>query len=121
MEKLYELQLREHFKEPRNYGSLERADFLTEEYNPSCGDSIIMQGVVENGILVNLVFRGKGCVISQSTASMLTEFSIKKETREILAYTKDDILRLIGIPLGPNRLKCALLSLQALQCGLAKV
>ena len=65
-----------------------------------------------------LVFSGSGCVISQATASMLTEHCIGKNVEEVLALTKDDILKLIGIELGPVRLKCALLALQALQQGI---
>jgi nitrogen fixation NifU-like protein len=115
---LYQQELQEHFRHPRNCGILECADFATEEYNPSCGDRIAMQGVVVDGILTDIKFKGSGCVISQATASILTEECIGKDIDAVLRMTKDDILSLIGMPLGPTRLKCALLSLQVLHDGL---
>ncbi len=118
---MYQEELLEHYKYPYNKCKLtEPASFATEQYNPSCGDSISMEGIVVDGILTKLYFQGKGCVISQATASMLVEQSEKKTIEELLALTSEDIFKLVKIELGPVRMKCALLPLQALQDGLKK-
>lgn len=114
----YQEELLEHFKYPRNKKQLAHPDFSSGEYNPSCGDKISMQGIIKNNIIIDLGFDGSGCVISQATASMLTEMCIDKTIDQALQITSDDIIKLVGIPLGPTRLKCALLSLQVLQQGL---
>jgi nitrogen fixation protein NifU and related proteins len=77
-----------------------------------------MEGVVSEGILKNIKFSSKGCVLSQATASMLTEKCKNKEINEILALSSEDVLKMIGLALGPNRLKCALLPLMVLKKGL---
>lgn len=117
--KFYKELLMDHFQNPRNKGRLENSDFSTDQYNPSCGDSISIQGCVNDGVLTEVAFVGKGCVISQAAASILSELCIGKAIDEILAIKKTDVPQLIGIDdLGPTRLKCALLSLVALQDGL---
>jgi len=108
----------DHFKNPRNRGKLENPDFAVDQYNPSCGDSISVEGIIQDGILIKLAFTGKGCVISQASASLLSEFCIGRPIDEILALGAEDITKLIGMQLGPTRIKCALLSLIALQGGI---
>lgn len=115
---LYKELLMDHYKHPRNYGTLDNPDFSLQEYNPSCGDSVSFQGNIKNNTLLEVRFSGKGCVISQATASLLSEYSKGKPIDEILALTKDNVLHLIHMELGPTRLKCALLPLQALQEGI---
>ena len=117
---LYHELLVEHFKYPLNKKTVANPTFSVDDHNPSCGDRIHLEGVVTDGILTDLGFNGTGCVISQATASMLTELCIGKTVTDIQAITPDDIKALVGIELGPTRLKCALLSLQALQHGLLK-
>lgn len=115
----YQDELREHYKYPYNKKPLdEPASFATENYNPSCGDSISMEGIIENNRVVTLCFQGSGCVISQAAASMLIEESEGKTVEELLALDEKDIRLLVKIELGPVRLKCALLALQALQDGI---
>jgi nitrogen fixation protein NifU and related proteins len=109
----------EHFRNPRNYGRLEKYDFTTGDQNPSCGDSIVIDGRVENGKVVALGFESHGCAVNKAAASLVTEAVIGKTLDEILAMDKDFILKLLGIDLGPNRIKCALLGLMALQQGVA--
>ena len=72
------------------------------------------------GKIIDVGFDGSGCVISQATTSMLTEFCKGKSIDDVLALTKTDITNLIGVELGPNRLKCALIGLQVLQEALRK-
>lgn len=118
--KLYQEELMEHFKNPKNKGRLTDPDATSGETNPSCGDSITVDCKIKDGVVEELGFEGKGCVISQASASLLTEFCIGKTVEAILKLTNQDIMPLIGIKLGPNRLRCALLSLCALQNGLKK-
>ncbi len=118
MNNLYQEILLDHYKNPHNKGELERPDFEAGQENPSCGDKIIIQGTVENNVVTKLLFSGSGCVISQAAASMLTELCIGKALDEILALTKDDMVKLLGIQLGPVRLKCALLALQVVHQGI---
>ena len=118
MMNLYREKLMEHYRHPRNHGRLHEPDFTSGEYNPSCGDSITFDGRIADGFLTEVSFVGKGCVISQAAASMLTELSKAKKLDAILAMNKVTMLKLIGMDLGPTRLKCALLPLEALQTGI---
>ena len=115
---LYQEHLIEHFKYPQNKKAIAQPDFSVADHNPSCGDRISMQGLIKDNILVDVGFDGSGCVISQAAASMLTELCQGKAIPAILALTSSDMATLVAIPLGPTRLKCAVLSLQALQQGL---
>ena len=115
---LYKDELTYHYKHPSNYGNLENPDFSIHGDNPLCGDSIHIEGNIEDGILKEIKFTGKGCILSLATASMLTEYVKGKEVEEIKKMKKGDILKLIKIELGPNRLRCALLPLETLQKGL---
>jgi nitrogen fixation NifU-like protein len=117
---LYKEQLLEHYRAPRNRGVLKNPDFSTGQYNPSCGDSIALQGVINNGIISNLMFTGKGCVISQAASSLLTQACIGKTITYATQLNTEFICELVGIDLGPTRLKCALLPLHALQNGIQK-
>jgi nitrogen fixation protein NifU and related proteins len=118
--KLYQEELMDHFKNPRNSGRLKNPDVSSGEYNPSCGDSICVDCKIKDDIVEQVGFVGKGCVISQAAASMLMESCVGKSIEKILELKKEDVLSLIKIKLGPNRLRCALLGLQALQDGLKK-
>lgn len=116
--KLYQEELLDHYRYPRNYGILENPDIISESLNPSCGDEVSIQAHVQNGHISILKFQGKGCVISQAAASLLTQYAHNKPLEMLQKLTKDDILALIGITLGPTRLRCALLVLEALQQGI---
>ena len=120
---MYKEELMDHFRYPRNKKKLEKPDFTKEEKNVSCGDQVCVQGKIEtdaSGVqrIADLGFSGSGCVISLAAASMLTEKCIGKTVDEVLAVTKDDMVKMLGLQLGPVRLRCALLCLQALQNGL---
>ena len=117
-DRIYRQELLDHYKHPRNKKEIANPTFSTTINNPACGDKVAMQGIIENGTIADLGFAGSGCVISQAAASMLTEACIGKNVNDVLAMTKDDIIKLIGIPLGPSRLRCALISLEVLQQGL---
>ena len=115
--KMYQEELMDHYKYPRNQKKLTRPDFSVSEFNPSCGDRIAIEGMLVNGIINDLGFHGSGCVISQAAASMLVEHCMNKNIEDILKLTKHDIIAMVGLDLGPTRLKCALLALQVLQQG----
>ena len=116
--KLYQALLVDHYQHPRNRGLLEGAQFASAQHNPSCGDSVSIQGILTDGRLTKLMFQGTGCVISQGTASMLTEKLLGKNKQEIFALDGAYLQELIGMELGPTRLKCALLPLEAIKQGL---
>lgn len=116
--KLYQEELMDHFKNPRNYGTLSNPSFTSEDDNPSCGDRVQVQGEVKDGVIQSLKFEGRGCVLSQAVASMLTEKLIGKTVEYAAGVTADDIREMVGIDLGPVRIKCALLALSVLQKGL---
>jgi nitrogen fixation NifU-like protein len=118
MELLYQEIIRDHYQNPRHKGCIAHPTFASVQHNPSCGDSISWQGTLEHGVLTNIAFQGVGCVISQATASLLAQAVIGKQSSEIMSLDATFISQLIGISLGPTRLKCALLSLMALQSGL---
>jgi nitrogen fixation protein NifU and related proteins len=115
---LYQKKLMDHYHHPYHRGQLQNPDFSSEEYNPSCGDLISIQGRIENDIINQIHFDGKGCIISQACASLLTQECEGKNISNILALTAQDIEALVGVSLGILRLKCALLPLQALQEGI---
>jgi nitrogen fixation NifU-like protein len=117
---LYSEQILEHSKYPSNFGTLEHPSVSHEEHNPLCGDTIRLDLLIEDGIIQDVRFSGKGCAISQASASMLTDEIKGKTVEEAKIFSKDDLLELIGIPLqrNPVRLKCALLSLKAFKMGL---
>ena len=118
MDDLYRELILEHYKHPRNRGTLDPHDFSFQDENPLCGDELRIDVRLDAERRVKEVaFSGKGCAISQASASMLTESIVGKSLDEIKQLGKDDILDLLGIELGPTRLKCALLSLKVLKAG----
>jgi nitrogen fixation NifU-like protein len=118
MEALYREAILDHYKHPRYKGQLENPDYQYHDHNPLCGDELTIQLRVEDGRIVDAAFDGRGCAISQATASMLLEEIVGKSVEEIKQLDKSYILDLLGIEIGPVRLKCALLSLKVLKAGL---
>ena len=120
MEDIYREQILEHSKRPHNSGTLPNPTVSHEEHNPLCGDRVRIDLLIEDGVIADVRFAGKGCAISQASASLLTDEIKGKSVEEAKAFSKDDLLDLIGIPLAKNpvRLKCALLSLKTLKAGL---
>jgi nitrogen fixation NifU-like protein len=118
MDDLYREVIIEHYKNPGYRGSLDPHDISFEDENPLCGDQIkIDLRVDENGKVTEAAFDGHGCAISQASADLLLESVIGKSTEEIKLLNKSDILDMLGIELGPVRLKCALLPLKILKAG----
>ena len=119
MDDMYREVILEHYKHPHNAGSLEWPDISHEEHNPLCGDRVRIDLKVEDGIITDVRFKGRGCAISQASASLLTDELRGKTLDQARAIGKDDVLELIGIPLDKNpvRIKCALLPLKSLKVG----
>ncbi|GBD38891.1 Zinc-dependent sulfurtransferase SufU [bacterium HR37] len=108
----------DHYKNPRNYGTLPDADVSYEEGNPSCGDVVRIDLKIEDNKVVDAKFSGQGCTISQASASILTEMIMGKSLEEIKEISKEDMLNALGIRISPIRFKCALLALKVLKSGL---
>ena len=118
MDDLYREVILDHYKHPRHRVTLDPNDFSYEDENPLCGDKIRMDVRLDEAQRVQEVaFSGRGCAISQASASMLTDAILGKTLGEVKQIGKDDILEMLGIELGPVRLKCALLSLKVLKAG----
>lgn len=113
----YELIL-DHFKNPRNYGTLEDADVSYEEGVPSCGDLVRLDVKVEGGKVAAVKFTGKGCAISQASASILTEKAAGMGVTEIMRLEDGEMLESLGLTVSPTRFKCALLGLKVLKKAL---
>lgn len=116
MDDFYRENILDHYRQPRNAEKLSCATHAHEEHNRLCGDSVQIELCVnEQQIIDRAGFSGRGCAISVASASMLTELLTGKTVDEAKQISKEDILELLGIPIGPTRLKCALLSLKALK------
>lgn len=118
---IYREIILDHYRNPRNKGKLVDADVSIHDSNPLCGDEIDIHLKVEEGKIKNIKFEGRGCAISQASASMLTEMVIEKPLSAVKEIAKNDILENIGLlNLGPARIKCALLSLKVLKMGMVR-
>ena len=113
----YQEVLMDHYRNPRNAGMLDRRDLYAEQRNSSCGDEVVFTAVITDNVLIDIAFTGKGCVISQAAASLLSERVKNMDIDLILALDNDDLIAMLGMQLGPVRLLCGLLSLMALQNG----
>jgi nitrogen fixation NifU-like protein len=116
MDDFYKEYILDHYRNPRNFGHLEAPDAFSEDINPLCGDQIRMElNVDADGRVSDVRFSGRGCAISQASASMLTE-SIKGEKLEDVArLSKEVVLENVGIGISPTRMKCATLGLKVLK------
>jgi nitrogen fixation NifU-like protein len=117
MDDLYRELILDHYQHPHNHGEIPGADISYEDSNPLCGDKIRIDIKLKNNIVEDIKFNGKGCAISQASASMLTDELLGKSLDDIKHLDKQFILDLLGIPLGPTRIKCALLPLKVIKAG----
>jgi nitrogen fixation NifU-like protein len=115
MDDLYRDYILEHYRQPHNFGVIDEPTGAHEGANPLCGDRITMQVRVADGVLAGVGFTGRGCAISQASASLLTDDVKGKPLGLATGYRADDLLDLLGIEISPARLKCAMLSLETLQ------
>ncbi|MCP8320882.1 MAG: SUF system NifU family Fe-S cluster assembly protein, partial [archaeon] len=117
MSDMYAEMIIDLYRHPMNYGKLENPDIKAKDTNPICGDIIEIQIKLNKGVVKEVKFNGKGCAISQASASLLTEMIKGKKINELKKLDKKDILDALGIEIGPVRLKCALLPLKVLKMG----
>lgn len=116
---IYRELILDYYRNPRNFGRLEKFDINARDTNPLCGDEIEMQIRVGDGQKIDEIkFTGKGCAISQASASMLTELAKGKQLDWVKQVSKEEVFKMLGDPdLGPARVKCALLGMKVLKTG----
>jgi nitrogen fixation NifU-like protein len=120
MDDLYRDYILDHYKHPHNFGVLPAPTVSSEGANPLCGDRLTMMLGLVDGVVAEVAFTGRGCAISQASASMLTDEIKGKTVTQVQALTPATVLDLLGIEISPARLKCALLSLETVNAALAK-
>lgn len=118
---LYSEVLLDHFRRPRNYGSLADPDISQENFNPLCGDRIRIELKLDRGTVKEARFKGDGCAISTAAASLLTELVTGLELGEVAMISNEQLIAALESDIQPARLQCALLALEALREGLKVV
>ena len=120
MDDLYRDEILEHYRRPHNFGTLPHPDASYEGSNPLCGDRItLMLEIGDDGNVSDVAFTGRGCAISQASASMLTDEMRGKSLTDLAKLGNQDVLDALGIEISPARLKCALLSVDTLRHAIA--
>lgn len=130
---LYKEVILDHYENPRNYGELTRYTHREKGANPLCGDELELFVDLQDGIIIDITFHGKGCSISQSSGSMMTELikgkptdevleimqkfkrSILEDKQEIFTEEEADLESLLGVKKYPVRVKCAVLAWNTLE------
>ncbi|MBW3111056.1 SUF system NifU family Fe-S cluster assembly protein [Bacillus sp. AFS015802] len=137
LDQLYRQVIMDHYKNPRNKGSLEDGSFTIDMNNPTCGDRIHLTLKVEDGVVQDAKFDGEGCSISMASASMMTQAVKGKEIEKALKLSKifsdmmqgneydddvdlGDIEALQGVAKFPARIKCATLAWKAMEKGVSE-
>ena len=118
MAALYSEVILDHFRNPRNYGSLLSPDIAYEDVNPLCGDRIRIELTVRGGVVEAARFKGDGCAISLAAASILTELIVGADIDQGEVISNDKLLSSLKSDIKPSRVKCALLPLEVLRSGL---
>jgi nitrogen fixation NifU-like protein len=117
---MYQEHILELYKEPHNFGELAGATHVNRAHNPLCGDDFTLQLFVEDGKVSDVKFKGVGCAISMAAASLITDKVKGLPVAEVQALKAEDMLEMLGIPIGPVRLKCALLALQGVHAAIGE-
>ena len=116
MDDFYKEYILDHYRNPRNFGRLENADASAEDLNPLCGDVIRIDLALDDERRVKDVkFSGRGCAISQASASMLTESIKGMKLEDVARLSQESVLENVGIGISPTRMKCAMLGLKVLK------
>ena len=114
-DEIYKENILGHFRNPHNKTILKTYTHKGESINPLCGDQIKIYLKIEDEIIKEVAFEGKGCAISIASSSMLTDAIKEKKVQEVKKITKEEMIHMLGIPLGVVRLKCGLLALNTLK------
>jgi nitrogen fixation NifU-like protein len=117
-EDMYREHILELYRSPSNFGILENANKEATEYNSVCGDEITVQLLVKDNVVKDVKFSGSGCAISMVSSSLLTDKIKGMKTSDVKKMNHEDIVKLMGIKITPARIKCALLSLEAVKKAL---
>jgi nitrogen fixation NifU-like protein len=115
MDDFYRDYILDHYRSPRNFGTLEQPDVSAEDVNPLCGDQIRVELKLDDGKISDVRFSGKGCAISQASTSMLLETVKGMKLTDVAQLPKDAVLENVGIGISPTRMKCAMLGLRVLK------
>ena len=117
MDNLYRDFILEHYRAPHNRGVLDPHDLHFADSNPTCGDELSMtiQLDAARQRVEDVAHDGRGCAISQASASILTDELRGMTLDELRAIDPREVVESLGVPIGPARLKCALLSYKVLQ------
>jgi nitrogen fixation protein NifU and related proteins len=118
MDSLYREAILDHYRNPRNRGMLDPADFSYEDVNPLCGDEIRIDVRTDGERVTDVRFSGRGCAISQAAASILMEMVDGQPLEDVKAISREDLLEELGVPISPARMKCAMLGLKVLKAGI---
>ena len=115
---MYREIILDHYRNPHHHGQLDPADVSHEETNPLCGDEIRIDVRITDGVISDIAFDGRGCAVSQASASILTDMVVGMPVTDAIALSREDLLDELGIPVSPARMKCATLGLKTLKLGL---
>ena len=116
MDDFYKEYILDHYRNPRNFGRLDAPDATAEDLNPLCGDRLCFDLKVDaEGRVADVRFSGKGCAISQASASMLTETLKGEKLEDVARMSQDRVLENVGIGISPARMKCATLCLKVVK------
>jgi len=117
MDNLYRDFILEHYRNPHNKGVLDPHDLHFADSNPTCGDEMSMTLRLDESRqrIADVAFDGRGCAISQASASILTDELREQSLDEVRALDPKHVLDELGVPIGPARLKGALLAYKVLQ------
>ncbi|MBI4360491.1 SUF system NifU family Fe-S cluster assembly protein [Candidatus Micrarchaeota archaeon] len=117
---MYREQILEHYKHPHNKGRLSDADTSVKDANPLCADEIEVFLKISNNKIQDVKFDGIGCAISTAATSLLTDHVKGMSLDDVKKVSRDDVFKLLGVPVSPARTKCALLSLKAIKSATYK-
>jgi len=112
---IYRENILDHYKRPRHKGFKTQWPAAFREYNRSCGDDISLQVLLKDNKVVDILWQGQGCVLATAGVSILSEMVISKPTDEILSWDITELKKFLGIDILPQRQKCALIGLRAIQ------
>jgi nitrogen fixation NifU-like protein len=116
MQDFYKEYILDHYRNPRNFGSLEAPDASAEDLNPLCGDRLRFELQIDaDGCVSDVRFSGKGCAISQASASMLSETLKGERLEDVARMSQERVLENVGIGISPARMKCAMLCLKVVK------
>jgi nitrogen fixation NifU-like protein len=116
MDDFYKEYILDHYRNPRNFGKMDSPTATAEDLNPLCGDTIRVDLLVgADGRVEDVKFSGKGCAISQASASMLLDGIKGQKLEDVARLSKDVVLENVGIGISPTRMKCATLGLKVLK------